>query len=203
MMEGMRYEDFPTDPPKRRRPPEPPIQTNWNQHLDRILLEAVGAGATYDEAAKRIAEATGGRFAPHSTTCLRRKRVLDGAFELSTRVDNPESDNIRGRVRTTVVRSTPPSMQVIALDLEAVDRHGLHTAVQRLFYAETPGWSWSIVQGGVGDAEACARHRAALRDEEIVVDRIDQTSAMVSVCGKLDRQTRRFIVVTVRHTKDG
>lgn len=92
-------------------------------------------------------------------------------------------------------------MQVLALEVEMVDRYELQGAVSRLLSAEPPGWEWSIVRGAVGDAVACMRHRAVLRGDEFVELERDHESALVAVRPASTGTTMRLVLVTVKHTR--
>jgi hypothetical protein len=169
----------------------------WTPELDAILKRTIDKGGRYADAARAVRSATRGRFAPHATTCLRRLRALRPV--VSTRVDTEE---IPSRVRAPLaLRSTLPVMQVLTLPLEVVEKRELRGAVDDAMYAETPGSSWEIVEDGAGDAYACARHRATLRGDDLVVLERDRASIVVAVRGPLDRSARQLVMVVVRHVR--
>lgn len=174
---------------------------SWTPELDALLEKTVRTdGGRYADAARAIDKATRGRFAPHATTCLRRLRVLD-ARRASTRVDTaPASSAIPSRVRAPLAtRSVLPTMQVLALPFDRVERASPRAVADEVLFAETPGWRWEIVDDGAGDALAVARHRATLRGDDLVVLERAASYVVVAVRGQAERVARQLVLVVVRH----
>lgn len=174
----------------------------WTKELDALLVRTIRAeDGRYADAARAIARATRGKFAPHATTCLRRLRALDLAparslkhREASTRVDTP----IPARVRAPLeARSELPAIQVLAIPLQLVDRRELRGAVDDALFAATPGWRWEIVEEAQADALACAKHRASLRGFDLVELERDRFSVTVAV-REPPGYVRQLVLVVIR-----
>jgi hypothetical protein len=175
---------------------------NWTPELDALLEKTIRTdGGSYADAVRVITEATRGRFVPHATTCLRRLRVLD-ARRASTRVDTATS-RIPPRVRAPFAdRSMLPTVQVLSLPFDRVERASPQEVVDEVLFAETPGWRWEIVDDGAGDALACARHRATLRGDDLIVLERAPSYVVVAVRGRTDRLARQLVLVVVRHIRE-
>jgi hypothetical protein len=176
---------------------------NWTADLDGVLVKMVlHENRTYVDAARVIGEMTGGAFAPHPVTCLRRMRALLRTAKTGGRA------RVRSNAPTPskgLTASRGACEYVAAFPLEMVERVGLDALIAAHHYALAPNWVLEIAKGRATDALASAQHRAALNGEMIVAEddgNEDSVTVHVRRAGGASIRASRSLVLVVLALRD-